>query len=77
MAISGVLKGDDRPTMGLLIFKDRDSVLARSVMESFNRPICVSDYSELTTEELYGSLFAFEEAVTELRGRNQFLLRNL
>ena len=77
MSVSNVLKGNNRPIIGLLIYRDRANVLVRSVAEGYSQPIGIADFSELTPEKLCGLPFAIEGIVTELRRRNRHLLRNL
>lgn len=53
----------DNPTIGLLICKDKDNVVAQYSLESYNQPIGVSEYqlSKLYPENFKSSLPTIEE----------------
>lgn len=60
----------DQPTVGLLICKGKDNVLAQYAVEGSSQPIGISEYelSRMMPEELRGSLPTIEEIEAELRG---------
>ncbi len=63
-AVDGILKhADDNPTIGLLICKTKDNVLAKYALSSLNAPVGVSEYqlTELYTEDLQNFLPSIEE----------------
>lgn len=63
-AVDGILRhADDNPTIGLLICKTKDNVLAKYALSSLNAPVGVSEYqlTELYTEDLQNSLPSIEE----------------
>jgi predicted nuclease of restriction endonuclease-like (RecB) superfamily len=61
---------DDKPTIGLLLCKGKDRIIAEYALSGFNRPIGVADWKKQLTEtlptELKGSLPTVEEIETEL-----------
>ncbi len=62
----------DRPTIGILLCKSKDKVVAEYALSDIHKPIGVSEY-ELTQslpEELKSSLPSIEEIETELDGRS-------
>ena len=61
---------DEAPTIGLLICRDKDDVLARYSLRSSSQPIGISDYelSNLVPEDFKGSLPTIEEIEAELGG---------
>jgi len=66
------LKGDhDNPTIGLLICKDKDSVLAQYALESTSQPIGISEYelSKLFPENFKGTLPSIEEIENEIKDK--------
>ena len=68
-AVDGILKRDgDTPTIGLLICKTKDAVLARYALNSVNVPIGVSEYelSKLIPENFKQSMPTIEEIEQEL-----------
>lgn len=71
--ISGVnhilRKSTDKPTIGLLICKDKDEVLAKYTIENFNQPLGVSEYelSKLMPEDFRGILPTIQEIENELK----------
>lgn len=58
----------DAPTIGLLICRDKDDVLARYALSGSNQPIGISEYelSKLLPEDFKGSLPTIEEIEAEL-----------
>ena len=70
-AVNHILKGEnDEPTIGLLICKDKDNVLAQYATESSSQPIGISEYqlSNLIAENCGGALPTVEEIENELKG---------
>ena len=68
-AVNHMLKSDrDNPTIGLLICKEKDNVLARYSLESSNEPIGISEYelSKLYPSDFKGSLPSIEEIEQQL-----------
>jgi predicted nuclease of restriction endonuclease-like (RecB) superfamily len=61
---------DDKPTIGLLLCKGKDRIIAEYALSGFNRPIGVADWKKQLTEalpaELKGSLPTVEEIEAEL-----------
>lgn len=61
---------DDKPTIGLLLCKGKDRIVAEYALSGFNRPIGVADWKKQITEalpkELKGSLPTVEEIEAEL-----------
>lgn len=71
VAVNHILKSEvDQPTVGLLICKGKDNVLAQYAVEGSSQPIGISEYelSRLMPKELRGSLPTIEEIEAELRG---------
>lgn len=69
-AVNRQFKTDiDNPTIGLLICKDKDNVVAHYALDSYNLPIGVSEYqlSELYPKDLKSSLPTIEEIESELK----------
>ena len=69
-AVDGILKGDeDKPTIGLLICKTKDNVLAQYAVNMINAPIGISEYelSSIIPEDFKSSLPSIEEIENELR----------
>ena len=60
---------DDNPTIGLLICKTKDEVVAKYTLESTNQPIGISEYqlAELLPKEFRSSLPSIEEIEKELK----------
>ena len=58
----------DNPTLGLLICKDMDKVVAQYALESTSQPLGISSYelSKLIPEEFRGSMPTIEEIEAEL-----------
>ena len=68
--VDGVLRSpEDAPTIGLLICKDKDNVLAQYAVNSTNVPIGISEYelSSIIPENFKGTLPEIEEIEAELR----------
>lgn len=68
-AVNHILKGEkDEPTIGLLICKTKDNILAQYATESSNQPIGISEYqlSNLIAESHKGTLPSIEEIEKEL-----------
>lgn len=69
-AVDGILKTEgDNPTVGLLICKTKDNVLAQYAVNSMNTPIGISEYelSSLIPEEYRSSMPTIEEIESGLR----------
>ena len=69
-AINGMLRKEgDAPTIGLLICKTKDNVLAQYAVNSSSEPIGISEYelSSLMPENFKGTLPSVEEIENELR----------
>ena len=60
---------EDNPTIGLLICKTKDEVVAKYTLESTNQPIGISEYqlAELLPKEFRSSLPSIEEIEKELK----------
>lgn len=58
----------DKPTIGLLICKDKDEVLAQYTIENLNQPIGISEYelNKLLPEHFKGTLPTIQEIEDEL-----------
>lgn len=71
-AVNHQLKGEhDNPTIGLLICKDKDSVLAQYALESTSQPIGISEYelSKLFPENFKGTLPSIEDIENEIKDK--------
>ena len=69
-AVDGMLCGEgDAQTIGLLICKTKDEVLAKYATTGVNLPIGISEYelSQLLPEQFKGTLPSIEEIESELR----------
>lgn len=69
-AVDGILKApDDNQTIGLLICKTKDNVLAQYAVNSMNAPIGISEYelSTIIPEDLKSSMPSIEDIEKELR----------
>ena len=67
-AANHILKKDmDNPTLGLLICKSKDNVLAQYALESSNQPIGISEYelSKLYPTNFKGCLLYTSDAADE------------
>lgn len=65
-----VLKGEgDNPTIGLLICKNKDEVMARYALEGYNQPLGISEYelSKAFPENFKSSLPSIEDIENELK----------
>lgn len=70
-AINRQFKTDiDNPTVGLLICKDKDNVVAHYALDGYNLPIGISEYqlSKLYPKDFKSSLPTIEEIEIELKG---------
>ncbi len=70
MYINHILKkATDKPTIGLLICKDKDEILAKYTIENFNQPIGISEYelNKLIPENFKGTLPTIQEIEEELK----------
>lgn len=70
VAVNHILKTqDDRPTLGLLICKEKDEVLARYAVESSGEPIGISEYelSKVYPADFKSSLPTIEEIEQQLK----------
>ncbi len=68
-AVNHILKGDaDNPTIGLLICKEKDNVLAQYAVESSGEPIGISEYelSKIYPADFKGSLPSIEDIERQL-----------
>jgi len=61
----------DNPTIGLLICKSKDNVLARYALEGYSQPLGISEYelSKLYPAEFKGTLPSIEEIERELKNK--------
>lgn len=69
-AVDGIMrKESDNPTIGLLICKTKDNVLAQYAANVTNAPIGISEYqlNNLLKDEFKGKLPTIEEIERELR----------
>lgn len=69
-SVNHILKGDgDNQTIGLLICRTKDNVLAKYASESSREPIGISEYhlQNLIPESLKGALPTIEEIENELK----------
>ncbi|MDR2568797.1 MAG: PDDEXK nuclease domain-containing protein [Oscillospiraceae bacterium] len=69
-AVNHILKSDvENPTIGILICKEKDNVLAQYALESSSQPIGVSEYelSKLYPTDFKGSLPSIEEIERQLK----------
>lgn len=72
-AINNQFKTDiDNPTIGLLICKDKDNVVAKYALDAYNQPIGISEYqlSKLFPKDFKSSLPTIEEIEKELKKDN-------
>ena len=71
-AVDGILRGEgDNQTVGLLICKTKDNVLAQYAVNMINAPIGISEYklSNVMPEEFKSSMPTIEEIENELKDR--------
>lgn len=69
-AVDGILKGEgDNQTVGLLICKTKDNVLAQYAVNMINAPIGISEYelSNIIPEDFKGTMPTIEEIERELK----------
>ncbi|MBQ9886822.1 MAG: DUF1016 family protein [Lachnospiraceae bacterium] len=69
-AVDGILRKEvDAPTVGLLVCKNKDNVLAQYAVNSSNAPVGISEYefSELMPENFKGTLPSIEDIERELQ----------
>ena len=69
-AVDGILKSDgDAPTLGLLICKTKDNVLAQYAVDVVKAPIGISEYelSKLVPDKLSGLLPSIEDIENGLK----------
>ena len=61
-------EGRDNPTIGLLICRQKDSLLAQYALEGSNLPLGISEYdlSQLYPEKVEGTMPTIEEIETKL-----------
>jgi hypothetical protein len=64
-------KDTDNPTIGLLICKTKDNIVAEYSLESINQPIGISEYqlSRLLPDKFKSSLPSIEDIEAELEGK--------
>lgn len=70
-AVNHLLKKEnDNPTIGLLICKNKDNVLAKYALESSSQPLAISEYElqKLFPENFKTSMPTIEEIESELKG---------
>ena len=73
-AVDDIMKyKDDRPTIGLLLCKGKNKVVAEYALRDINKPIGISQYETAIIEslpnELKGSLPSIEEIEQELEDK--------
>ncbi len=69
-AVNHILKTDqDNSTIGLLICKDKDNILAQYALESSSQPIGVAEFqlTKFVPDEFRSSLPSIEDIELELR----------
>lgn len=69
-AVNHILKTEqDNPTIGLLICKDKDNVLAQYALESSTQPIGVAEFqlTKFVPDEFKSSLPSIEDIESELK----------
>jgi predicted nuclease of restriction endonuclease-like (RecB) superfamily len=61
----------DNPTIGLLICKDKDNVVAKYALDAYNQPIGISEYqlSRLFPDDFKSTLPSIEEIENELNNK--------
>lgn len=68
-SVNHLLKGEnDNPTIGILICKDKDKIVAEYSLENYNIPLGISSYelNKLLPKELKNSLPSIEELERKL-----------
>ncbi|HEV7348618.1 PDDEXK nuclease domain-containing protein [Telluribacter sp.] len=65
-----VKEPDDKPTIGILLCRDKNSIEAEFALQDINKPMGVSEFqfTEVLPDELKSSLPTVEEIEQELRG---------
>ena len=69
-AVDSLLKNeDDKPTIGLLLCRDKNNIEAEFALRDINKPIGISEFqlTEILPEELKSSLPTIEEIENELK----------
>lgn len=69
-AVNHILKTEnDNPTIGLLIYKDKDSILAKYALESSSQPIGVTEFqlTKFIPDEFKSTLPSIEDIESELK----------
>ena len=68
---------DDQPTIGLILCKTRDSIVAEYALRDIHKPIGISEYrlAESLPETLKGNLPTIEELENELGAAGEFVDR--
>ncbi len=72
-AVDSLLKDDiDKPSIGLLLCRDKNSIEAEFSLRDLNKPIGISEFNltEILPEELKSSLPTIEEIENELKNYN-------
>lgn len=72
-AINHQLKTEiDNPTIGLLICKDKDNIVAKYALDSYKEPMGISEYqlSQLFTKDFKSSMPTIEELEKRLKDNN-------
>jgi hypothetical protein len=73
-AIDTLLKtNEDKPTIGLLLCRDKDNIEAEFALRDLNKPIGISEFqlTEILPEEFKSSLPTIEEIENELKNKNE------
>ena len=68
-AVNNLLRHpDDQPSIGLILCKTKNQVVAEYALEDYSKPIGISEYrlAETLPEKLQGSLPTIEELESEL-----------
>lgn len=65
-------KPGDSPTIGILLCKNKDKLIAEYALSDIHKPIGISEYqlTQSLPENLKSSLPSIEDIETELRGKN-------
>jgi hypothetical protein len=65
-----VKEPEDKPTIGILLCRDKNSVEAEFALRDLNKPVGVSEFqfTEVLPDELKSSLPTVEEIEEELKG---------
>lgn len=69
-----VKQADDKPTIGIILCRDKNNIEAEFALRDMNKPMGVSEFNftEILPEELKSSLPTIEELENELRIHEQF-----